>query len=66
MTYLDENEWVWSGGRFSGTICWHTDLLEILPIVRLSYGYIKEIYEGEISFQIHWLIFCVSITLYTK
>ena len=66
MKQLDNNEWVWLAGRFAGTVCWQTDLLELLPTVRLNYGYLQDVYEGEISFQFHWLTFCISITLHTK
>ena len=41
--------------------CWHTDVLDLLPCVRLWAGYIEGIYYKEAGFEITWLIFSFSV-----
>jgi len=52
--------------RVSIMFFWHTDMFEILPLVRLCYGYIRGIFYGEVVLQVMWMIFSFQITFYAK
>ena len=65
MIDKENKEAVFFGKWISVVLCWRTDMFEILPFVRLCYGYNDGIFEREVSFQLHWLIFSASFSVKT-
>ena len=49
--------------RISIAVCWHTDVLEIFPVIRLWHGYIEGIFERETGIDLAWIVFGVSINI---
>lgn len=63
MIDKENKEAVFYGKRAGIVFCWRTDMLEILPLVRLCYGYNDGIFEREVSFQLYWLVFSASFSV---